>query len=250
MIPDPAPDLTGVAAIEASSRAALPAIEERRVGDWLLRVSGGDTKRINSANPIAAGAHPADVRAAAEALYAAHGLPCRFRLTPLAHRDADAMLADAGYETIDRSVTMVAPLVPRAIDPALVLATSADHDLLGRSALLGNRAAPDLAVHLRVLAAIPGPKTFALLSEDDRPVAAGYVSIGGGRAQLSDIVVASDRRGAGLGRRLVAGLLGWAHAQGVGEAMLQVLADNEPARRLYRSLGFADAYRYHYRVRR
>ena len=36
---------------------------------------------------------------------------------------------------------------------------------------------------------------------------------------------------------------------GARVAYLQVDADNEPARRVYRRLGFADAYAYHYRIR-
>lgn len=96
---------------------------------------------------------------------------------------------------------------------------------------------------------MPGPLALAMLDEGDGPVAAGYASVGDGRAQLSDIIVATDGRGRGLGRRLVAGLLGWAHEQGCREAMLQVLGTNEVARRLYRSLGFIDTYSYHYRVR-
>ena len=44
--------------------------------------------------------------------------------------------------------------------------------------------------------------------------------------------------------------MGWAHGQGASAGALQVLAENEPALGLYRSLGFGRlAYRYHYRVR-
>lgn len=243
-------DVARVVALEASCRAALPALHEERVGGWLLRVSGGDTKRVNSANPVVAGVQPIEALAAAEALYAAHGLPCRFRLTPLAARDADAVLADRGYQVVDRSLTMVAPLVPRPVDPALRLTPEPDSAMLARAGRLSDRTAPALAVQIRIVTAIPGAKAFALLEEENEPIAAGYASIGGGRAQLSDIVVAAAARGRGLGRRLVAGLLGWAQAQSCTEAMLQVLADNEPARRLYRSLAFTDAYPYHYRVTR
>jgi ribosomal protein S18 acetylase RimI-like enzyme len=39
----------------------------------------------------------------------------------------------------------------------------------------------------------------------------------------------------------------WAGSSGAREAWLQVEADNEPAYRLYTSLGFSEVYRYHYR---
>lgn len=243
-------DLTRVAALEASGWAALPALHEERVGDWLLRVSGGDTKRVNSVNPIAPGARVEAAIEAAERRYAAQGLPSRFRLTPLAAQDADAVLADASYQAIDHSMTMVARLVPRAGDPAVTLTSRADPAWLGRAEPLSGRSPTAAAVQARLLAALPGPIALALLDEGDGPVAAGYASIGEGRAQLSDIVVAPHARGRGLGRRLVAGLLGWAQAQGCREAMLQVLAGNHVARGLYGSLGFVDAYSYHYRVRR
>lgn len=243
-------DIARIAELEASGRVALPALDEQRVGNWLLRVSGGDTKRVNSANPLVQGARPAEAILAAERLYAAHALPCRFRLTPLAAPDADVVLADAGFEAIDHSLTMVAPLVPRPIDPALTLTARADRAWLDRVEPLSARSPAAAAVQARLVANIPGPMTLASLDEGEGPVAAGYASIGGGRAQLSDIVVAASARGRGLGRRLVAGLLGWAQAQECAGAMLQVLAANEPARRLYRSLGFVEAYPYHYRVRR
>lgn len=241
--------LTHVVALETSCRLALPALQEERVGGWLLRVSGGETKRVNSANPIMPGAKADEAKAAAERLYKTHGLPCRFRLTPLAHRDSDRALADAGYDVADPSITMVAPLIRRPFDPALTLSPRADVAWLARTEPLSGRSPAAAAIQARLLTAMPGPLALALLDEGDGPVAAGYASVGDSRAQLSDIIVAPDRRGRGLGRRLIAGLLGWAHEQGCREAMLQVLETNEVARRLYRSLGFVDTYPYHYRVR-
>jgi ribosomal protein S18 acetylase RimI-like enzyme len=41
--------------------------------------------------------------------------------------------------------------------------------------------------------------------------------------------------------------LKWARLRGAREAWLQVEADNEPALGLYRSIGFSEIYRYHYR---
>ncbi len=41
-------------------------------------------------------------------------------------------------------------------------------------------------------------------------------------------------------------LLEWGAEQGARTAYLQVLADNEPAMRLYERLGFNEHHRYHY----
>jgi len=64
--------------------------------------------------------------------------------------------------------------------------------------------------------------------------------------------VAPAARGRGLGRAVTVAMLDWARAQGIADApltaYLQVGADNVPAVSLYRSLGFADAYAYHYRI--
>lgn len=243
-------DLTRVAALEASGRAALPALWEERVGDWLLRVSDGDTKRVNSAHPLAPGTRLGGALDAAEHLCAAHDLPCRFRLTPLAAPEVDTELAARGHDVVDPSWTMVASLFARPVDPRVRLSLRADAAWLTRVEPLSGRAPAAAAVQARLLAAMPGPLALAMIEEGGQAIAAGYASVGQGRAQLSDIVVAPEARGRGVGRQLVAALLGWAHEQRCGEAMLQVLDANAVARGLYRSLGFVDAYPYYYRVRR
>jgi ribosomal protein S18 acetylase RimI-like enzyme len=57
----------------------------------------------------------------------------------------------------------------------------------------------------------------------------------------------TSRRGQGFGRRVLLSALKWAQARGARTAWLQVEADNESALGLYRSMGFTEAYRYHYR---
>ena len=46
---------------------------------------------------------------------------------------------------------------------------------------------------------------------------------------------------------LMLSALKWARQRGARDAWLQVEADNAPALALYRSLGFDEVYRYHYR---
>lgn len=56
------------------------------------------------------------------------------------------------------------------------------------------------------------------------------------------------KRNRGFGGKLVNALLAWAAEKGATEAYLQVVATNDPAVRLYRRLGFTDAYTYWYRI--
>ena len=42
--------------------------------------------------------------------------------------------------------------------------------------------------------------------------------------------------------------MAWGAERGARDAYLQVVASNAPAVRLYEQLGFADVYRYHYRL--
>src|SRR3569833_2326798 len=66
---------------------------------------------------------------------------------------------------------------------------------------------------------------------------------------LFDIVTAASERNRGFGRRIVTALLLWGRANGAARAHLAVVCDNAPALRLYARFGFAEAYRYWYRVK-
>ena len=57
---------------------------------------------------------------------------------------------------------------------------------------------------------------------------------------IANVAVAPEFRGRGIGRALVAACLEYARAHGARWAALQVRADNIPALRLYRSLGFVE----------
>lgn len=68
----------------------------------------------------------------------------------------------------------------------------------------------------------------------------GGVDHGGEVADIMTLAVAPGHRGQGLGDRLVEALLARAQDRGAGSVMLEVRADNEPARRLYARHGFRE----------
>lgn len=71
-----------VRALEERAFNAWPAHQTVFHRGWVFRLSGGYTKRANSVNALVPGAPFDGVREAAAALYARHGLPAVFRISP------------------------------------------------------------------------------------------------------------------------------------------------------------------------
>ena len=72
----------------------------------------------------------------------------------------------------------------------------------------------------------------------DEVVGVAGLSHVAGVADLDRVVVRSDHRRRGLGRRLVLAGLDWADGVGAGRVLLEVDATNAPAVGLYERLGF------------
>jgi ribosomal-protein-alanine N-acetyltransferase len=81
-----------------------------------------------------------------------------------------------------------------------------------------------------------------IVAVDDEGRALGYAGLRavGVEGDVQTIAVAADARGRGIGRALLAELLAEAGRRGVRELFLEVRADNDVARRLYASVGFAE----------
>lgn len=74
---------------------------------------------------------------------------------------------------------------------------------------------------------------------------AGSAAVGGGRLLVvSSVAVLPEFRGLGIGRKLMELTHHYARAQGRDRVVLDVLAHNEPARRLYESLGYREYHRF------
>lgn len=59
-------------------------------------------------------------------------------------------------------------------------------------------------------------------------------------AQITNVAVAPEARGGGLGRELMAAAIAWAKEEGAVAMTLEVRPANTPARRLYASFGFVE----------
>ena len=239
-----------IRALEERALNAWPALETVLVDGWVLRFADGYTKRANSVNALAPRVCARTLLPLAEALYRRRNQPLVFRLSPLAGPDADAALADEGFAHIDETIVMTATLdLGSAIDPALVIKPIPE--LTWSTGFAAANRVPEAhhATHDRMLAAIRFPAAFASLERERKSIAWGLAVAERDMVGLFDIATSPDARRQGAGRRLVTSLLAWGESEGATGAYLQVVAANTPAIALYRDLGFAEVYRYHYRVR-
>ena len=78
-----------------------------------------------------------------------------------------------------------------------------------------------------------------LAADDAGLVGFGGVTVSGDEAHVTNLLVAPDHRGSGLGRRLMVGLIEAAREAGARHLTLEVRASNRAARALYASLGLA-----------
>jgi GNAT superfamily N-acetyltransferase len=237
-----------IAALERCALNAWPALEKRDCMGWVLRSAGGYTKRANSANALVPHEDFGQLRHEAEAHYAALGLPATFRLSHLASPGTDEMLEAAGYALVEPSLVMTAPLDRAAPDPSVEILSRADEAWLHGFAQATDEVPETIERHRALLDAISPPHRLASISHGGRAIAFGLAVIEEHWVGLFDIAVNSAHRGAGYARTLSAALLAWGRSAGAGRAYLQVTRANGAALSVYSSLGFAEAYRYHYRV--
>jgi ribosomal protein S18 acetylase RimI-like enzyme len=250
-------DAALLARIEDAGINASAPREQRWVDGWLLRLSPGKAKRARCIQAVAPGRLDIDAKLAlCLPHFAAAGLRPHVRITPFSQPTGlDRRLAELGMVRIDDTRVMVLSSLEPFAGPATAVLdggpiTSADPETFAdwvgrrRGSSPGERTA-----HAERIAK-PAVPHHAVLAEDARGniVAAGMVVVEGDVAGVYDVFTDEGARGRGHGERVCRHLLGHAAARGATVGYLQVDAANEVARRLYRRLGFADGYSYHYRT--
>jgi ribosomal protein S18 acetylase RimI-like enzyme len=247
-------DSPTVARLEEVGLNSWPALRQTLYDGWVLRFSGGYTKRANSVNPVYGSTlDPAEKIAHCEAVYAEQGLPAVFRLTPFSRpAELDRLLDERQY-TVGRSAQVrtialeepaaaVAPAEPRG----RLREESLAHWLETFCRLSGAEVA-DHDTHAAILEAITACRLLGSLEVAGRVVSCGVAVVEGTFCGLFDLVTDPELRRRGHGRDLTLALLDWARAHGARHGYLQVMEVNRAARSLYDRLGFREAYRYWYR---
>ncbi|WP_267422234.1 GNAT family N-acetyltransferase [Methylobacterium sp. GC_Met_2] len=236
--------------VEEACLNAWPSPRQILVEGYLLRAAGGRSKRQNSVNPMRGSGAPEPAIAAARALYRSLGQRPIFRVPAIAPQ-MEPPLAHGDYAVVDETCTLYRPLdgVPDALDPSVTVATAPGADWLALRDAVNQADAAAAQVFRDTVAALMLPRVFSSTAAEGGIGAIAFGVLDRGLLVIESVATPAPLRGRGHARRAVGALLRWSRAQGADAACLQVVAENTPARSLYRSLGFErELYRYHYRV--
>jgi ribosomal protein S18 acetylase RimI-like enzyme len=245
-----------LARIEDAALNASQPPEQWLYDGWLLRCSPGKARRARSVQAVAAGRIELEEKIAhCAAFYRQRRLPLLFRITPFSQPAAlDEALADAGLDAFDETRVMTLALdrldtPARSGDDAAAIEPVAAERFAEELGRLRGSPATQVRAHAARLAAAadPGAAIRVLWCDQGQVLGAGQVILEGDAVGLYDVVTHEAARGRGIARRLSGHLLAQARAAGARTAYLQVDSGNEPARQVYRRLGFVDRYAYWYR---
>lgn len=250
------PDLVQLSRIEDASLNASAPPQQRWIDGWLVRFSPGKARRARCVNAVAYGRLPLDekLRLASE-VYAEAGLPMHLRITPFSQPPSlDADLAALGWRRIEDTLVLVRPsldgLVERPLPAGLRWAELDAATFAEVVGVMRGSSPVERQAHAERLRLLPVPcRGFSLIeTASASPLACGQVAREGGLAGVYDVFTAHEHRGRGRASYLCERMLSRSASEGASLGYLQVGADNHVAQRLYRRLGFADGYGYHYRV--
>lgn len=224
---------------------------------WVVRRARGYTKRANSVVPLGHGANLSlpEKTALVEGFYRGHGQKAIFKMTEASQpAGLDAFLKEKGYVVVDPSEVHVRENLPSEPPSEPGGATVAvrqslneewKSDFLRLSGITGN----DEAARRVIWSLIQLPAVSVAVLYGGQAVSTALAVIQDRYAGIVDVATAVEHRGKGFARLAVLGALSAAKNMGASQAYLQVMQNNDPARRLYGKLGFKKLYNYWYRVK-
>jgi ribosomal protein S18 acetylase RimI-like enzyme len=238
-----------ISLLEELNFNAWPALRCVHYDGWLLRSTGGDSRRVNSVNVVARSSLPLEDKiATAEAIYRRWGRKTIFRLTPLAEETLDDLLVARGYVLNAPTFVQLAELSPLRVPERVRIFARADDAWIAAALRIRGLEGEPASAFAMQHRSIGAETAWMLIEEAGVAAAVGVATLDRGWAGLHGIYVAREARRRGLARTISEALIGHAHAGGARHAWLQVEQTNAAALPLYSSLGFRTCYAYHHRV--
>jgi len=262
--------------VEEISLNAWPSHKMELYDGWLIRFSHNYTHRTNSVQQVGASLVPINEKIAyCEQIYKNYHTPSIFKISPLLDPAFDRILEDRGYQIQHVTDTMTMDfenLVP--YEP-----THIEYEYYGRNSGLPSIITypDDVIVNLRdritdewvsglfrlngttsptlrrivpsMYQAIPKETIAASVKINGTMVACGLGILDRGYVGVYAVYVDAGCRRRGFARAIVSAILSEGRKKGCSKAYLQCVQGNQPARKLYESMGFQTLYTYWFRAR-
>jgi N-acetylglutamate synthase len=235
--------------IEDAALNAWPSPKQMIYDGWIMRFTGGPSKRVNSANIRYPSNLPFSEKVRfCEDIYAIEGLPTLFRLpAPFSPHELRQTLENAGYHAFDETFVLYRELNrPEPIPAGLSIKAMPISEWLPYKGKISGTPEGPLVIHEQILRGIVPPMTLLVLFADEELVACGMGVAEGDFLGYFTIYTHHDARRKGYAGVIMDALTAWGLSQGAKVGYLQVEGDNDPARTLYAKLGFDLCYPYEY----
>lgn len=242
--------------IEELSMNAFPALSTMLVNGWVVRFGKGYSRRANSVNII----YPCSVEvrdniSLCEEMYKAQNLNTVFKLTERKQDfDMDVLLEGLGYGYEAKTNIMLKNIKNAEIDEEtntqVVIYREFREDWL-KAYMTMNNANPEHFTTIEKIIRSIQPQTYYACIIEDGVISAVGLGVGEQKyVGMFDICVDKEKRRRGLGEKIMKKLIYEAAKDGYEYSYLQVVDDNEPAKKLYEKLGYKKQYSYWYRVKK
>lgn len=229
--------------IERAGYLAWSPEETASINGWSLVSNGGFTRRLNSATARGAADTSLQTRDAIVAWLADRSAPMTLRVTPLIDPDTVAACEGTwGLESVDETYVMTR-LLPSDRDAGGVEFVDAGDESFVDELFALNGRTSSVRRQWQGIVERTGSSATGLRIQGD---AVGFVAVSDGIASLFSVAVRPSVRRQGVATRIMDAAFVWAVERNAETMGLQVLGTNEAARKLYRKLGFVDAYTYRY----
>ena len=149
---------------------AWPALRSALLSGWVVRFSGGLTRRANSANSLGVRGADREVPIAeCEQLYRHHHLPTIFRVISIVEPAIDETLAARGYSSEGLSIVLYGNIdAIRAVrDPEVLLRSRPTSGWLATMAALQNHTTREAGLYRQIIGRLAIPAAFASISDEN-----------------------------------------------------------------------------------
>jgi len=239
-----------IRAIEELSMNAFPAMDTMYYDGWMIRMSEGKSKRVNSVYSLYPSAIPIEEKVlCCENVFRENRLRRIFKLTEQETCSGlDSFLRGRRYKEAGRTQIKTLSLKNREFgtDCDFEYFTDFPKDWYRDLCHAENRKPIDKLLMAEAWKRVVPPQCYISCLINGRRIAFGRGVLDKGFIGIYGVFVDEQYRGRGYGRKITEELLAYGKKKGCDSAYLQVEDGNHKAIRLYEKIGFSEAYQYWY----